>query len=179
MEDQIEVDGKAFAFRLEAREGGAVIFSLDGTRYRAETLSAAGDRVRLKLNDRTVELTLEEKGPGRWSATGGTCPREVRAAFLARAAGWLRTRAAAPAAAAACASAGEGAITAPMPGKVLKVLAAPGDTVVKGQTLLTLEAMKMENQIQAPHDGTVDSVPVGEGAEVQKGTVLAVVKPVC
>ncbi|MFV0439625.1 MAG: biotin/lipoyl-containing protein [Desulfopila sp.] len=65
-----------------------------------------------------------------------------------------------------------GAIRAPMPGTVLKIGVAKGDRVVKGQMLLVLEAMKMENDIQAPHDGLVEEVLIGQGASVNAGDVL-------
>ena len=59
-----------------------------------------------------------------------------------------------------------------MPGTVLKVNVNPGDTFKKGQCLLILEAMKMENEIGAPEDGTVTSVMTGEGRTVAAKDVL-------
>jgi biotin carboxyl carrier protein len=64
------------------------------------------------------------------------------------------------------------AVRAPMPGTVLKVNVNPGDTFKKGQCLLILEAMKMENEIGAPEDGTVSSVMTGEGRTVAAKDVL-------
>ncbi len=61
---------------------------------------------------------------------------------------------------------------APMPGVVLKILVRAGDVVAKGAPLLILEAMKMEHQILAPHDGTVSAVNCTEGEMVQPGTDL-------
>lgn len=65
-----------------------------------------------------------------------------------------------------------GAITALMPGRVVRVLVVKGDTVRKGAGLLILEAMKMENEIQAPADGTVDEVFVKAGQTVEQGADL-------
>ena len=79
--------------------------------------------------------------------------------------------AAAPAAAAA-APAGAEAITSPMPGNILAVNVAAGDAVKKGQVLMILEAMKMENEIMCPRDGKVVSVAVTKGATVESGTLL-------
>ncbi len=70
-------------------------------------------------------------------------------------------------------AAGDGAIRAPMPGKVTQLAVKPGDVVVKGQALLTLEAMKMEHALSAPFDGVVDQVAAELGAQVSEGTVLA------
>ena len=64
------------------------------------------------------------------------------------------------------------AVQAPMPGLVLQVLVNPGEEVVKGQPLLILEAMKMENVIKSPGDGIVGHIPVSKGQPVEKGQVL-------
>ncbi|MFF5131889.1 acetyl/propionyl/methylcrotonyl-CoA carboxylase subunit alpha [Streptomyces syringium] len=70
-----------------------------------------------------------------------------------------------------------GALTAPMPGTVTVVKAAVGDAVTAGQSLLVVEAMKMEHVISAPHDGTVTELDVTAGATVAMDQVLAVVTP--
>lgn len=64
-------------------------------------------------------------------------------------------------------------INAPMPGKILAVKADAGKAVKKGEVVLVLEAMKMENEIVAPQDGVVASVNVAVGASVEAGEVLA------
>ena len=69
-------------------------------------------------------------------------------------------------------AAGDGAIRSPMPGKVTQVDAKAGEVVVKGQALVTLEAMKMEHALTAPFDGTVDTVAVNLGDQVSEGAVL-------
>lgn len=86
--------------------------------------------------------------------------------------------AAAPKAApAAPAAAGEGEkISAPMPGTILDVRVKAGDVVKKGQILMILEAMKMENEIMAGEDGTVTSVAAVKGASVQTGDLLCTIK---
>jgi acetyl/propionyl-CoA carboxylase alpha subunit len=69
-------------------------------------------------------------------------------------------------------AAGDGAIRSPMPGKVTQLSVKAGETVKKGQSLLTLEAMKMEHALTAPFDGTVETVSVALGAQVTEGAVL-------
>lgn len=69
-------------------------------------------------------------------------------------------------------SAGSVKVDAPMPGTILAVNVKPGDSVKKGQVLVILEAMKMENEILAPQDGTVSSVDVSGGASVDSGDIL-------
>ncbi|MDI3312264.1 MAG: biotin/lipoyl-binding protein [Thermoanaerobacterium sp.] len=67
-------------------------------------------------------------------------------------------------------------INAPMPGTILDVKVSQGQTVKKGDVLLILEAMKMENEITSPYDGTVISINVSKGASVNTGDVLLYVK---
>ena len=69
-------------------------------------------------------------------------------------------------------AAGDGAILSPMPGKVIAVEVAAGDTVTKGQKLLTLEAMKMEHSLTAPFDGVVAELNAMPGAQVQVEALL-------
>jgi acetyl-CoA/propionyl-CoA carboxylase biotin carboxyl carrier protein len=72
---------------------------------------------------------------------------------------------------------GADALTAPMPGTVTVVKAATGDEVTAGQSLLVVEAMKMEHVITAPYDGTVTELDVTTGSTVAMDQVLAVVEP--
>ena len=80
-----------------------------------------------------------------------------------------------PAAAAGAAEAGDGALRAPMPGKVVAVPVKAGDTVGKGQAVIVIEAMKMEQALTAPFDGVVESVAYSVGDQVGADAVLAVV----
>ncbi|WP_313341710.1 biotin/lipoyl-containing protein [Sedimentibacter sp.] len=67
-------------------------------------------------------------------------------------------------------------ITCPMPGTIFKIMVKPGDAIKKGDVVLILEAMKMENEIFASADEVVDSVRVTEGATVNTGDVLVTFK---
>ncbi len=69
----------------------------------------------------------------------------------------------------------EGSLVAPMPGVVLEIRVSPGDSVSTGDTLLVLEAMKMENHIKAPHDGTVSEILVSENQQLENGVPLLVI----
>ena len=116
---------------------------------------------RITVNGNVYDVTVEE--------TGSTASAPVMSAPVSAPA-----PAAAPKAAPA-ASAGAGAVkvTAPMPGKILSVKTSVGSAVKKGDVLMILEAMKMENEIVAPQDGTVASIDIAEGASVEAGAVLA------
>jgi len=70
-------------------------------------------------------------------------------------------------------SGGDGVVRSPMPGKILSVSATVGASVTKGQSIMVLESMKMENTIAAPDDGTVTAVHVAVGDAVQHGQTLA------
>ena len=80
---------------------------------------------------------------------------------------------AAPKAAAPAGAAGSVTVAAPMPGKILGVKANPGQAVKKGDVIVILEAMKMENEIVAPQDGTIASINVATGDSVEAGATLA------
>ena len=83
--------------------------------------------------------------------------------------------AAAPAAPVAAAPAGGEKVCSPMPGTILSVNVANGSAVKKGDVLMVLEAMKMENEIMAPCDGTITSVNTSKGSTVESGTLLCVI----
>lgn len=115
----------------------------------------------ITVNGTTYQVTVEENGAGAPAAAGAP----VNAAPAAPAA---------PAKAAAPAGAQGGVkVEAPMTGKILGVKASVGQAVKKGDVLLVLEAMKMENDIVAPQDGTVASINCAAGDAVETGAVLA------
>jgi biotin carboxyl carrier protein len=74
------------------------------------------------------------------------------------------------------ASDGDIAISAPMPGRIVRVLAAPGDEVAARQAVVVVEAMKMENELRSPRAGRVKEVTVSAGMSVEAGRVLAVIE---
>jgi pyruvate carboxylase subunit B len=74
---------------------------------------------------------------------------------------------------AAGAAASEGAVTAIMPGKIIRLLVNEGDSVAEGDVVCILEAMKMENELKAPKAGTVKVLHVQRGQDVESGAVLA------
>lgn len=116
---------------------------------------------RITVNGTAYDVAVEELGAGAAPVAAAPVAAPV---------------AAAPAAAApAPASKGTGSIsvTSPMPGKILAVKATVGQAVKKGEVVLILEAMKMENEVVAPEDGTIASIDVAVGAAVEAGDTLA------
>ena len=73
---------------------------------------------------------------------------------------------------------GEGAVTAIMPGKIIRVLVKEGDEVAEGDVVCILEAMKMENELKAPQAGRVKTLHVGPGQDVETGAVLAEIEQI-
>jgi propionyl-CoA carboxylase alpha chain len=68
----------------------------------------------------------------------------------------------------------EGSLVAPLPGAIGRVLVVPGQRVAAGDLLLTVEAMKLEHPVHAPADGVISDLRVSAGAQVETGTLLAV-----
>ena len=116
------------------------------------------------VNGTAYEITLEVID----AASTTTAPTTPVAPAAPVAAAPVATPAAAPAA-------GGENVNAPMPGTILSVNVQNGAVVKKGDVLMVLEAMKMENEIMAPCDGTVASVNVTTGASVDTGAVLCVI----
>ena len=116
----------------------------------------------ITVNGNVYDVTVEE---GTGSAAPAAAPKAAPAAAPK----------AAPAApkAAAAGAAGSVTVAAPMPGKILGVKANPGQAVKKGDVIVILEAMKMENEIVAPQDGTIASINVATGDSVEAGATLA------
>ena len=120
-------------------------------------------KYKVNVNGTAYEITLEVVDE-----------KEVASAPAAPAA---PAPAAAPAAAApAAAPAGAETVKSPMPGTILAVNVTAGQSVKKGDVLVVLEAMKMENEIQAARDGVIASVAVTKGATVETGAVLVVLQ---
>ena len=119
-------------------------------------------RYSITVNGKAYDVSVEELGADA-------------AAPVAAAAPAAAPKSAAPAPAAAPAAVEGTKITAPMPGTILDVKVAVGDSVKAGQALFVLEAMKMENDVNSPSDGKVLSINTTKGTAVETGTVLAVI----
>ena len=117
----------------------------------------------ITVNGNVYDVTVEE-------GSGAATPVVQAAAPTPKAA---PAKKAAPKAAASAGAQGGVKVNAPMPGKILGIKASAGQAVKKGQVLLILEAMKMENEIVAPQDGTVASINVSVGEQVEAGAVIA------
>lgn len=115
-------------------------------------------RYNITVNGKAYDVAVEEVGGSAAAAPAAAAPV-----------------AAAPAAPAAAPVADGTKVTAPMPGNILDIKVAVGDTVKSGQAICVLEAMKMENDVNAPCDGKVLSINTTKGSAVETGAVLAVI----
>ena len=131
-------------------------------------------RYKVTLNNKVYEVEVEEASAMLVDEYEALAPVAPAAAPVAAAPAAPVAAPAAAAPAPVAAAAGE-QVTAPMPGTILKVNVTQGAAVKKGDILVVLEAMKMENEILAPKDGTVAQVAVSKGATVDTGALLAVI----
>jgi biotin carboxyl carrier protein len=160
-------EGREIPVDITERPGGYRV-ALDGEEHLVESLEVVPGLYSLLVDGRSFEVTVHKPSTDLYHVDlhDGMRPVELvhPMALLLRRMG----------------SSGEGkagVVKAPMPGKVVRVMAKPGDTVEKGSGLLVLEAMKMQNQIQALGPGEVAEVRVSEGDSVDGGQVLAVIHP--
>lgn len=137
-------------------------FKIGGTDYAATVEELEGGKLQVNLNGKAfeVEMPQSERKVQR-PAAPAAAPKA--AAPVAKAA---------PAPAAPAASAGGRPVNAPLPGVVIKINAKVGDKVSTGDTILVLEAMKMENNITADSNGTIKAILCKEGDQVQSGQAL-------
>lgn len=149
-------------FEIEER-GGSFRLSVDGREIEGEVLQPEPGVFSFKVGNRVVEFHVS-KLPGLESrrvvtATGTTDVRIIDRKH--RSPGDEAE------------GDGQQTMLAPMPGKVVAILAAVGDTVERGQGVLVVEAMKMQNEVKAARDGVVSEIKVSTGDTVTAGQVLA------
>lgn len=157
MKYRYQSDGATGEVSLE-RVGEEFHATIAGTTHTLRVLSAAAGELNLLFDGRPVRAYWAESGGKQWVALNGcTFVLEKPAAYTAQRAGGRSV---------------ENEVRSPMPAQVRAVLAAVGEAVEKGQTLMLLEAMKMEIRLSAPRSGVVRRVLAEDGQTVQKDQVL-------
>lgn len=160
----VTIDGKNYRLDLN-RADNRWLCRLDGREIEVDAVLARPDVLSLRIGNRAYEVKCERVagethfwvGSARFSADVRD-PRSLRG----------RSR--------SIDDSGPKKITAPMPGKVVRILVAQGTEVEAGAGVLVVEAMKMQNEIKSPKKGTVQKILVSEGAAVNSGEVLAIVE---
>jgi biotin carboxyl carrier protein len=156
------VDGRTIRVEVHQTDDGYTV-TLDG-KVREVDLVETGDHfASLILDGASHEVGLEKREGGYRVHL----PDDTVSVALGDPAGGAGGRAQRPE--------GPTRLTAPMPGRVVRVLAEKGRDVEPGQGLVVIEAMKMENELKAPRKGRVDEVAVREGQAVEAGALLLVV----
>lgn len=152
---------------IEINRDGEII--IDGERYAADLQSIDGlGTFSLILNNTSHEALVEERG--------GEIGVLLRGQFYLVSVQDERARRLAESARGFGAPAGEVVIKSPMPGLIVAVKAAAGQDVKKGETLVILESMKMENELKAPRDGRVGAVRVEARQAVDQGQTLVTIE---
>ncbi len=141
-------------------------YTINGTPYRVVVNKSDSEMVELEVNGTpyTVELAQKKKkalaGVQRPSAVNSPTPQSASTPLVTRPSG----------------AAGKSSIQSPLPGVILDLRCKVGDTVKKGQTLMILEAMKMENNILANTNGKITDILVQKGDSVLEGADLVVIE---
>jgi biotin carboxyl carrier protein len=167
--------------RLRSGESAfAVQVRPDGERTAFTIGRSVGESAPIEV---ALELEIRRRGGGEFVIGGPAGPRRGYAArqgdvIWVEFAGSVQRFEIARGVARRRGAAGHDEIAAPMPGQVLRVLVAVGDLVEKGQTLLVVEAMKMQIELAAPHAGTVLSIAVATGDKVLPGVPLVEIDPI-
>ena len=160
----ITIDGKNYRLEL-SRSEGRWLCRLDGRDVEVDAVLARPDVLSLRIGNNAYEVKCERVageiylwvGSQRFAAEVRD-PRSLRGRALA-----VDDR-------------GPKKLTAPMPGKIVRVLVSVGADVEAGAGVLVVEAMKMQNEIKSPKKGTIQRILVSEGAAVNAGDVLAIVE---
>lgn len=160
----IAIDGKHYRLELQQADG-CWTCRLDGREVEVDAVLARRDVLSLRIGNKAYEVKCERVGNDThlWVgsmryATEVRDPRSLRG----------RSRAAD--------EHGPKKLTAPMPGKVVRIMVAQGAEVEAGAGVLVVEAMKMQNEVKSPKKGTIQKIQVQEGAAVNAGDVLAIVE---
>ncbi|HLW85279.1 MAG TPA: biotin/lipoyl-containing protein [Candidatus Sulfotelmatobacter sp.] len=164
----VTIDGKRYRLELNRVESRWSC-RLDGREIEVDAVLARPDVLSLRIGNRAYEIKSEHVGGGGnsdWHVWVGS----QRFASEVRDPRSLRSRARADD------DHGPRKLTAPMPGKVVRVLVREGDAVEAGAGVLVVEAMKMQNEIKSPKKGTIQKMLAAEGVAVNAGDVLAIVE---
>jgi biotin carboxyl carrier protein len=164
-----EVEGEKFSIEVR-REGGRVFADVGGRSYELEASALGGGQYLLLHEGRVYDCRVSAETGGargvsevnvRGRAYGVTLtdPKHLRGAGGAHAH-----------------DAGQAQVTAPMPGKVVRVMVEVGQQVEAGQGVVVVEAMKMQNELKSPKAGTVTELRAEPGSTVNAGDVLAVIE---
>jgi len=158
-----QVDGNVFEIHLD-RQGDFFRAVVEGQTYQVEVLDRQAGQISLRLGDRPITLYWAADGGQKWiSREGCTYLLEKPEPLSARSQG---------------ADSGGNLVRSPMPAQVQDLFIAEGDVVENGQTIMLLEAMKMEIHIRAPQAGRIKKLYVQPDQPVERGQSLVELDPI-
>lgn len=143
-----EIDGRHYEVEASEPEPNVFLIKNEGRIYNASVSPVEGSPGTTRVSIRNDEFEIRLTDPKRLRAAGSS---DAHADGVAE-------------------------IKTAMPGKIVRVLAAAGDEVEKGQGILVVEAMKMQNELKAPKNGVVKEIRAAEGSAVSAGDVLATIE---
>jgi biotin carboxyl carrier protein len=167
---EVEVNGRSRRVEVERASGGYVV-TVDGRRHVVDVTPINGALSLILGDGRSFEVSVAEQPQSSGQVNVHVNGRVVTATVGTSRAAWGHRGQEGSAT-----GAGPQRVSAPMPGKVVKLLVKPGDKVVSRQGVVVVEAMKMENELRSPKDGIVADIKVAEGALVEAGAVLVVIE---
>jgi biotin carboxyl carrier protein len=144
-DDQITIDGAAYPIDLRAIDEATFSLLIDNASHEALVEKRNGE-IHVLLHGRLYTARVEDERASRWQQSGGGLH----------------------------AGSGEVTLKSPMPGLIVSIPVSEGQTVKKGQTVIVLESMKMENELKAPRDGTITSIKVSPRQSVEQHQSLVV-----
>jgi len=165
---EIELDGNLRTLEM-GRAGERLQFSLDGKRLEADALEVAPGVYSVLIAGQSLEVLVEPRADLGGEALRVVVSGREYAGEVRDPRRWRRYHGA------AAEAQGRQQVTAPMPGKIVRLLVQAGDAVEVKQGLLVVEAMKMQNEIRSPKTGTVERLMVTEGQTVNAGEILAII----
>ncbi|MBA2380456.1 MAG: acetyl-CoA carboxylase biotin carboxyl carrier protein subunit [Blastocatellia bacterium] len=165
MKLKAEVNGETVDVEVR-REGSKVWASVDGLEYELDVTEPEDGVYSMIDHGRVHEASVQPAAGGGYAVTMDGAVTDIKIFDPRKLRG---------AGADAAAADGLAEIKTAMPGKVVRVLVNEGDAVEKGEGVVVVEAMKMQNELKSPKAGTVKSINAGEGSIVAAGDVLAVI----
>src|SRR5439155_20692408 len=165
---QVNVDGHEYSIEIKRspKDANVWVGEVNGKALEVNAVQVAQGVLSTLIEGRTYELRRDSSASGNHLSLNGKtfrCEvREPRALRGRRSAGDYAE--------------GPKRITAPMPGKVIRVVAPAGTPVEAGQGVIVIEAMKMQNELKSPKKGRVQKIVAGEGTAVNAGDTLAIIE---
>jgi biotin carboxyl carrier protein len=159
MEQYYQIGDKAYTVTLEVHAQGGYTATIDGRSFRVHTLNSSHDALYFSVDGSHHKAATSPGVQGRWIQLSGRAPILIEPHDVARSS----RRSASP---------DEHSLIANTPAQVVKIEVQAGDSVSRGDTLIVLEAMKMEFRISSPRDGQIEKIHCVAGEVIEKGQLL-------